>query len=174
MKAAFIDRDGVINKKIENGYVTNWNEFQFIDGSIEAIAVLSKIFHLIIIVTNQRGVGKGIMSKKDLDGIHQKMNNVISENGGRIDKIYSCLDVNDNSVCRKPNIGMGIQAFADFPLIDLRTSVVIGDSISDMQFAQNLGIPGILISNNRNADSELINASVFSSIFEFSNYLQCL
>jgi histidinol-phosphate phosphatase family protein len=161
----FLDRDGVINQKRENDYVKNWNEFSFIEGSLEAISTLSKVFGRVIIVTNQRGVGKGFLSENELLLIHQKMIDEITLNSGRIDKIYYCKDVEDSSDCRKPNSGMGIQALKDFPEINLKKSIIVGDSISDILFGQKLGMKKILIGESKfNKDLD----GFFPSLFEFS------
>lgn len=106
----FLDRDGVINKKIENDYVKKWSEFIFIIDALEALSILSSLFEYIIVVTNHRGVGKGIMSENDLNIIHTKMMDLVLKHGGRIDKIYFCPEILYTSFCRKPNIGMAIKA----------------------------------------------------------------
>ena len=147
----FLDRDGVINKKIENNYVKSWKEFEFICGSLEAIGNLSKKFGKIILVTNQRGIGKGIMEESDLFFIHDKMLSEIKKNHGRIDKIYFCADISEKSQNRKPNIGMALMAKKDYPEIDFNKSVIIGDSESDIQFGKRLGMKTILI-QNKNLD----------------------
>jgi len=141
----FLDRDGVINKKIDNDYVKSWNEFSFIDGSLEALSVLSILFGNIIVVTNQRGVGKGLMSENDLNIIHDRMIDLVLKNGGRIDKIYFCPEILDTSLCRKPNIGMAMMAKNDFPNIDFERSVMIGDSKSDIEFGKRLNMKTVLI-----------------------------
>lgn len=143
----FLDRDGVINEKRNNDYVKNWEEFVFIKGSIEAISKLTEIFGRIIIVTNQRGVGKGVMKEEDLFNIHNNMLDQIESNSGKIDKIYSCYEVSEFAVCRKPNTGMAFKALVDFPDIDFKKSVMVGDSISDIMFGQKLGMKKILIGN---------------------------
>lgn len=151
----FLDRDGVINKKIENNYVKCWEEFEFICGSLEAIGNLSKKFGKIIIVTNQRGIGKGLMAESDLFFIHDKMLSEIKKNHGHIDKIYFCADISEKSQNRKPNIGMALMAKIDFPEIEFNKSVIIGDSESDIQFGKRLGMKTILIQNkNLEVDSE--------------------
>lgn len=141
----FLDRDGVINRQRPHDYVKTVDEFVFLDGSIEALQLLTPLFNHILIVTNQRGVGKGIMSNKALDEIHTYMINAISQRGGRIDKIYVCTDIDNSSINRKPNIGMAIQAKLDFPDIDFSQSMMAGDSFSDMEFAQRAGIKRFLI-----------------------------
>lgn len=151
----FLDRDGVINKKINNDYVKRQSEFYFLDGSLDAIAFLSNVFGKIFVVTNQRGVGKGVMSMTDLNLIHNKMLEEVENNNGRINKIYSCIEIHDSALCRKPNVGMGLQAKNDFPAIEFNRSVMIGDSISDILFGNSLGMISILINKNK-----LTNASV--------------
>lgn len=164
-----MDRDGVINEKRENDYVKKWSEFSFINGSLNAISEFSNFFGKIIIVTNQRGVGRGLIKEEDLISIHRKMVEEIEINSGRIDKIYYCSDVLDDAYCRKPNVGMGYKAKIDFPDIDFSKSVMVGDSISDIEFAESLGMKKILIgksNHNLNLDGE------FSSLFHFCNSLK--
>jgi D-glycero-D-manno-heptose 1,7-bisphosphate phosphatase len=164
----FLDRDGVINEKRDNDYVKNWDEFSFINGSLEAISSFSKVFGRIIIVTNQRGVGRGIMNESDLISIHQKMIEVIKLNFGKVDGIYFCQEVSEFSICRKPNTGMAFEALRDFPDIDFRKSLIVGDSISDVMFGQKLGMKKILIGkNHENFDLD----GVFNSLFDFSKQL---
>lgn len=143
LKTLFLDRDGVINRLRPHDYVKKWDEFEFMPGVLEALAILAKKFQNIILVTNQRGVGKGLMSKEDLDQIHKKMCSVIEDHGGRIDKIYECTSLEESNHFRKPNIGMYEQACKDFQDISPDTSLMLGDADSDMQFAANCGIGGI-------------------------------
>lgn len=168
----FLDRDGVINKKRDNDYVKNWEEFEFIAGSIEAIAKFSKIFGKIFIVTNQRGVGRGKMNKSELDVIHSLMLIELSKNLAFVDKIYSCTCVSDDSNCRKPNVGMALMAKTDYPLIDFNKSLIVGDSMSDMLFGEKLGMKRVLIKekSNLNAESLYLNGiNIFNSLGEFSS-----
>jgi histidinol-phosphate phosphatase family protein len=168
----FLDRDGVINEKRENDYVKNWDEFKFTERALDAVSRLSSLFGYIIVVTNQRGVGKGIMSEFDLNSIHDQMIKAIIQSSGRIDKIYYCTDILDTSENRKPNIGMGKRAKLDFPKINFNKSVIAGDSISDMLFGKNLGMLRIMINSelNENKHSEHFDFS-FQSLFGFSNFL---
>jgi D-glycero-D-manno-heptose 1,7-bisphosphate phosphatase len=164
----FLDRDGVINKKIDNDYVKDWNDFSFLYGSIEGIKILSNIFGKLIIVTNQRGVGKGLMTEEVLVSIHKRMVNEIIINGGKIDAIYYCTDESDFSIRRKPNIGMAIDAKNDFPDIDFEKSIMVGDSLSDYMFGQHLGMKSIHIGIPLNLD---FNAIIFDSLIDFANKL---
>ena len=137
----FLDRDGVINIKLKDRYVQYFSEFQFIDKSLDAIRILTDIFKRIIIVTNQQGIGKGIMSKEDLNQLHQNMIAEINLHGGQIDKIYYCPHlVSDNCKCRKPGIGMLSDAVQDFPNINIESSYLVGDSITDIQAGEIFGL----------------------------------
>lgn len=136
----FLDRDGVINHDKDNDYIRNWAEFRFYDDTLKALALLANCFNRIVVVTNQKGVGKGWMSLEDLTDIHQNMLKAIAASGGRIDKVYFCADLSDDSPNRKPNPGMSLQAKNDFPSIDFNKSIMVGNRISDMGFGRNAGI----------------------------------
>jgi len=151
----FLDRDGVINLHFPKDYVKNWNEFFFLEGSIDAITQLSKVFGKIIVVTNQQGVGKGKMTEDSLRSIHLNMLSEIEAAGGRVDSIYAAttLENNDALGLRKPKIGMALQAQQDFPEIDFAKSVIVGDSISDMQFGRNAGMYTVMVSDKESSDA---------------------
>ena len=135
----FLDRDGVINYEKKDGYILNRNEFVFYPGAAEAIGFFSTIFAKIVMVTNQRGIGRGLMSEDDLADIHQYMLSEISVANGRIDKIYHCDSIVDGDPRRKPNPGMAFEAKKDFPGIDFSKSIIVGNNLSDMQFGRNAG-----------------------------------
>jgi histidinol-phosphate phosphatase family protein len=142
----FLDRDGVINKKLENDYVKQWAEFEFLDGSIDALAQLSRMFKRIVVVTNQQGIGKRLYRTDDLEVIHRNMLYEIGYHGGRIDKVYfSPYLKEENHPTRKPGIGMALNAKKDFPEIDFEKSIVVGDSLSDMEFGRNSGMTTVFI-----------------------------
>ncbi len=170
----FLDRDGVINKLIIDDYVKNWNEFEFIDGSIDAIKTFSEIFGRIIIVTNQRGIGKGIMSENDLNDIHSKMLKEIEKHKGKIDRIFFCPSVaEENNFCRKPNVGMALKAKKEFPEINFRKSIIAGDSVSDMRFGFKSNMIKVFLSENIEicrTYPQLVDF-VFKDLKEFSSNL---
>ena len=142
----FLDRDGVINERLPGAYVSSWEMFEWIPGSKATIVQLGQVFGRVFVVTNQQGIGKGLMSEKDLDMIHQRMKMEIEEAGGRFDAIYYCPDLSSKpNNCRKPHPTMGYQAKAAFPEVDFQKSVIVGDSISDMQFGHKLGMETVLI-----------------------------
>ena len=136
----FLDRDGVINDEKHEDYIHKWEEFKFYDGVKEALKIFTEKFGRIFIITNQRGVAKGLTKLEDLELIHKNMIKEFEDAGGRIDKIYYSVDFERDSLNRKPNPGMGLQAQKDFPGIDFSKSIMIGNTLSDMKFGRNLNI----------------------------------
>ncbi len=141
----FLDRDGVINVESVGSYITDWNEFNFHDGVLNSLRSLAQMFGQVVVVSNQRGVGRGIMTIESLREIHANMREAVQANGGRIDKVYSCTAVTDDDRNRKPNTGMGLQAQEDFPAIDFKRSIMIGNSISDMEFGKRLSMHTVFL-----------------------------
>lgn len=141
----FLDRDGVINVEKNQDYIRNWNEFQFYEESLLALPMLAKKFETIVITTNQKGIGKGLMSHEDISHIHTNMMNAIRNVGGRIDQIYYCADVDSLSPNRKPQTGMALQAKAQFPHINFQESIMVGNRSSDMHFGRNAGMHTVFL-----------------------------
>lgn len=163
----FLDRDGVINKKLDNDYVKHWIEFEFIENVTKAMSLVSSKFGKIVVVTNQQGIGKGLYRHEDLELIHKNMIYEINYLGGRIDKVYYSPNLEkENHPSRKPNIGMALQAQKDFPEIDFIKSIIVGDSISDMQFGKSAGMKTVFISPQTQSNS-IIDYS-FESLHHFS------
>ena len=145
----FLDRDGVINKKLEGKYVRNFSEFEFISGALDSISKLSNLFNRILIVTNQQGIAKGIMSEADLNTLHTQMQDRIEKLGGKINKIYYCPHLKDmNCMCRKPKSGMIEQAIIDFPEINIKNSYLIGDSDSDIKAGKRMNLNTVKVDND--------------------------
>ena len=144
----FLDRDGVINKKLEQRYVTNFDEFVFVKNSDIAIRKLHKLFKRILVVTNQQGIGKGIMTEDDLNLLHLQMQRKLSVDFDLIDKIYfcPCLEL-DNCNCRKPKTGMLENAKLDFPDMKIEDSFLVGDSDSDIIAGKKFGLSTIKVSS---------------------------
>ncbi|MCD6013291.1 MAG: family hydrolase [Flavipsychrobacter sp.] len=169
----FLDRDGVINIESVGSYITSWDEFTFHDGVLDALRSLNRVFGNIVVVSNQRGVGRGIMTLDALRDINKNMRSVIAEHGGRIDKIYAATAVTDEDHNRKPNVGMGMQAQEDFPNIDFKKSVMIGNSISDMEFGKRLNMYTIFLTTKHEPFSlphDLIDEQ-FSSLYAWATRL---
>lgn len=136
----FLDRDGVINDEKQMDYINTWDEFKFFPGVKEAIKKFTEKFGNIFIITNQRGVAKGLTKLEDLEIIHKNLLEEVAIAGGKVTKIYFCCDMDNSNQNRKPNPGMGLQAKKEFPEVDFSKSVMIGNTISDMEFGRNLGI----------------------------------
>ncbi len=163
----FLDRDGVINKRIYGGYVTNWKKFEFQSGAEAALSIFAEKFKYIFVVTNQQGVGKGLMSIGQLIDLHKDMISEIESRGGRITKVYFCTDLADlKNNCRKPSPIMAERAKRDYPDIIFKKSIMIGDSQSDIMFGKNAGMHTVLHLSSDNAD---INAEMkVGSLLEFA------
>ena len=142
-----LDRDGVINALRPGDYVKTWREFEWRPGALEALKRAASRFKGIYVVTNQRGVGKGLMSRDALDGIHERMRHEIEAAGGRIDGIYVCTAVSDEDPRRKPNRGMFDELLRDHPEVVPGRTVMVGDSASDRLFAANCGIAFYMINS---------------------------
>lgn len=170
----FLDRDGVLNKEIVGSYVTSLDEFEFCDGVPRALQFLSELFGTVVVVTNQRGVGRGLMTTETLRGIHSEMKSGIVAAGGRIDRVYSATSPNDDDRNRKPNTGMALQAREDFPQIDFHKSVMVGNSISDMQFGKRMAMHTVFLTTKHAPypmPNDLIDAQ-FESLLEWANSLK--
>jgi D-glycero-D-manno-heptose 1,7-bisphosphate phosphatase len=140
----FLDRDGVINHD-KSPYTLSAAEFEIYDGVIDAIRKFSSIFNRIFVVTNQRGVGRRLMTEDALLEIHEKMTTAILAAGGRIDKIYYCTAVDDNHPDRKPTPGMALRAMKEHPDVAGDRSIMVGNNISDMKFGKAAGMYTVLL-----------------------------
>ena len=147
--AIFLDRDGVINQRVTNGYVTAWDQFRFIDGIDKAVAVMAGLGLPIIVVSNQACISKGLLSESRLEGITRRFVTVLESAGGRVDAVYYCPHKPDDACgCRKPKPGLLEQASRDWR-IDLSQSVLVGDSPSDLEAAAAVDCRAILFDPTR-------------------------
>jgi D-glycero-alpha-D-manno-heptose 1-phosphate guanylyltransferase len=145
----FLDRDGVINIDKEGSYIFNTGEFIFMDGAPALFKSLANRFGKIIVITNQRGVGRGLMTEQALTDIHTKMKNEIVAAGGRIDAVYYSTAIDNKDPRRKPNPGMALQAATELPGIDLSKAIMVGNNLSDMRFGRNAGIYTVFVKTTR-------------------------
>lgn len=169
----FIDRDGVINVEKKEDYIYTWDEFVFYPNVLEAFKIFATYFDHIIVITNQRGVGKGKMTEENLLDIHAKMQQAIQEVGSKIDAIFYCIDIDNASPNRKPNAGMAYQAKAKFPQINFSKTYMLGNKMSDMLFAKNAGVQSVFIATT-NPETEFPHPNInfrFNSVFEFAQAL---
>ncbi|WP_263355314.1 D-glycero-alpha-D-manno-heptose-1,7-bisphosphate 7-phosphatase [Acidicapsa acidisoli] len=146
LRTVFLDRDGVINRKMPEGqYVTSWQHFDLLPGVPEAIARLNQAGLRVLVVTNQRGVALGLYTAADVDAMHTKLQRVLSVSDAHVDGFYFCPHDKHQCNCRKPLPGLFEQAKKQFPEIEPATSLVIGDSLSDIEFGHNLGLQTIFL-----------------------------
>ena len=141
----FLDRDGVVNRWLPGDYVRSWDQFVFLPGILACLRKWAAKYPRIILVSNQRGVGKGRMTREDLDAVHARMCAEITAAGGRIDAVYTCTELEEGHPMRKPQDGMFRQACRDFPAIAPERSLMLGDSDADRAFAANCGMPFVLM-----------------------------
>lgn len=169
----FLDRDGVINERKVGGYVLSISEFEILPGVLESLFHFDNIFQKIFVVTNQQGIGKGIMSHDDLALIHEYLLHEVANARGRIDDIYYSPDLSHMaSFTRKPQIGMALQACEDYKTVDLSKSIMVGDSLSDMQFGRNAGMYNVLAGKKKDeVQPELYDLRV-EDLIGFSVLLQ--
>jgi histidinol-phosphate phosphatase family protein len=142
----FLDRDGVINERLLGGYILNYENFQFKKGVLETSKELFGKFGRVIVVTNQQCVSKGMISVDSLDLLHQKMLMDFQNAGGRIDQVYAAIERKDEApFMRKPNSKMAELAQVEFPEIDFKKSIMVGDTDGDLKFGKKLGMKTVLI-----------------------------
>lgn len=156
--ALFLDRDGVIN--VDHGYVHRWEDFQWIDGAKEAIGAFNRAGWLVIVVTNQSGIGRGYYAEADMHALHARMVEDLAASGGRIDAIYFApqhpeapLETyrHPDPPDRKPNPGMLLKAFAEHP-VDRERSIMVGDKPADLEAAMRAGVRGMLFAGGNLAE----------------------
>lgn len=166
----FLDRDGVINRRIVGGYVTVIDEFEFLPGVLMAMPLLAQVFNRIVIVSNQQGVGKGIMTNQSVHQIHDYLIREVRSVGGKIDRAYfSPYLQEENHKMRKPNIGMALQARKDFPDISFEKSIMVGDSNTDMLFARKLEMKSVFIGSPEeiSMDANLVDVA-YNNLNDFA------
>ena len=146
LRTAFLDRDGVLNEKMPEGqYVARWEEFRVLPGVPEAIARLNGAGVRVLVVSNQRGIAKGLYTIDDLEAIHGRFQQLLQSRGARVDGFFSCPHDSGQCDCRKPLTGLYDQARARFPEIAAETSVMIGDTLGDMEFGRRIGMAALFI-----------------------------
>jgi D-glycero-D-manno-heptose 1,7-bisphosphate phosphatase len=169
----FLDRDGVINDEKKEDYVRDPSEFKFYPESLAALPLLAQKFKRIIITTNQKGIGKGLMTHQDLANIHDYMQQKIEAVGGRIDAIYYCPDLDNDSPNRKPQPGMALQAKEKFPSIDFNKAFMVGNRMSDMEFGRNAGMHTVYLATTH-PDASFPDTKIdyrFDNLFQFAQAL---
>lgn len=161
----FLDRDGVLNERIWGGYVTSPDQLVVLPGVKEGLEVLNQYFGRIVVVTNQQGIAKGLMTVDDLKKVHQALDKQLGEE--KLKRFYFAPELKtDPNNTRKPRPVMAFQALGDFPEIDFEKSVMVGDTDSDIQFGKNLGMKTVRIKTEESI-GVLADLTV-DSLYEFS------
>ncbi len=146
VRTVFLDRDGVINRKAPEGeYVANWEQFHPLPGVDRAIARLGASGRRVFVVTNQRGVALGLYSCAHVEELHRQVEEWLAQVGAHVDGFYYCPHDKDACTCRKPLPGLFEQAFAEHPGLDAASSIIIGDSLSDIEAGKRFGMHAIFI-----------------------------
>ncbi len=172
-KAIFLDRDGVVNKEV--GYLSSPKNFEFIEGSIEALKILKRKGFLLIVITNQAGIARGYFPEKTLERIHDKMIKRLKQNGVELDDIYYCPhhpDFSGPCDCRKPNPRMILKAVLKHN-IDLTSSYMVGDTLNDVQTGKNAKCKKVLVltgygKEEQNEIGQIIPDMIFKNLKEFA------
>lgn len=159
----FLDRDGVLNRRLIADYVKRPAEFEWLPRVLPALQQLRRRFGRMVVVTNQQGVGKGIMTADDLAAVHRRMRAQAAAHGVYFDGVYVCTALaTDGAACRKPAPGMAYEARRDFPEIEFARSVMVGDSPSDMRFGESLQMDCVGIGERSGMPPERRYASLWA------------
>jgi D-glycero-D-manno-heptose 1,7-bisphosphate phosphatase len=169
-KTVFLDRDGVINRKAPEGqYVTRWEDMEFLPGAFDAVRLLNRDGFLVVVVTNQRCIAKGILTTDELESMHSRMRREFDAAGARIDAIYYCPhDGQPPCGCRKPEPGMLLNAARDYD-IDMAASWIVGDSEPDVEAGRSAGCRTVrVIEKNKSANTgaELVASSLLDAAYK--------
>jgi D-glycero-D-manno-heptose 1,7-bisphosphate phosphatase len=169
-----LDRDGVINRQIENGYVTSWEQWEFLPGALVALRLLAKNGFRTLVISNQACVGKGLLRYGDLEEITRRFVKEVKNNGGRIDGVYYCTHRKEDCCeCRKPKPGLLLRAQSEHGF-SFRGSFLVGDSETDFHAAHAVGCPPLLISNgapHRLRELSQLPCLVFPSLYASVLYI---
>jgi len=149
LSAIFLDRDGVLNRKMPEGrYVASWADFHLLPGVAEAVGRLNRAGMRVLVVSNQRGIALGLYTAADVNAIHAGLQALLGSHGAHVDGFYFCPHDRGQCTCRKPLPGLFEQAVAEFPTIEAATSAMIGDSLSDIEFGRRLGMLTVFINGD--------------------------
>jgi D-glycero-D-manno-heptose 1,7-bisphosphate phosphatase len=172
-----MDRDGVINLDSDD-FIKSPEEWQPIEGSLEAIALLNQHGYEVAVISNQSGLARGLFDEAMLTRIHDKMHGLLADKGGKIAAIYYCPHGPDSlCLCRKPKPGL-LKQFSLEKNIDLKTVFFIGDSLRDIQAAQAVGAMPILVKTGKGQltliNNPNLNIPVFENLYGVAKFLSSI
>lgn len=168
----FLDRDGVMNERIVDGYIMNFEEFIPVPNLLDALHIFKRVFGDIFVVTNQQCIGKGLCTEQDIIRIHAQLNDLLLKEKILItDFLYCPHKASDQCHCRKPKPGMALQALEKHSQIDFSKSVMVGDMFSDILFGRNLGMITVYVGEKDHPEYQQIAETadyIFDSIYDFA------
>lgn len=171
-KAVFLDRDGTINVDVD--YLHEPDRLEFIDGAVEALALLKRQGYRLIVISNQSGIGRGYFREQDVEQLHAYMNSILQGHDAAVDAFYYCPHVEqDGCTCRKPRTGLVRRAVAEWG-IDLARSYMVGDREADVMTAVNAGCRyGLLLSGHAVSDAlrEKYKGCLYKNLWEFARHV---
>ena len=170
--ALFLDRDGVIN--LDHGYVHTQEKFEFIDGIFDLVSTANRADYLVVVVTNQAGIGRGYYSEAQFHELTHWMIGRFAEHGGQIDGVYFCPYHPDHGIgpyrqdssFRKPAPGMLLQAESEL-YINMHQSILIGDKASDMAAARAAGVGTLLHFHGEHVDDKSVSITQLSEAIAY-------
>lgn len=178
-KCIFLDRDGNIN--VEKDYLHKAEDFEFEYGADRAIKIFNDLGYIVIVVTNQSGVARGYYTENDVVKLHKHIDNELKKIDAKVDAYYYCphhpeVDGKYGKICkcRKPELGMFLQAQSDFN-IDFNESIVVGDKISDIESAIRLGMKPVIVKTghgSKEIKKLKYKTEVFDSLYEFAKKIK--
>lgn len=172
-KAVFLDRDGTLNVEVD--YLHECDKLRLIEGTTEALRLLKSEGYLLIVISNQSGVGRGYFTRRDVDMVNEYMNNILKAQGAGIDAFYYCPHVEkDNCQCRKPNVGLYLKAAADFD-IDFTQSYMVGDKETDILASFKLGTGYGLVLSGHDIEQDIIkkyDGHCYANLMDFARQLK--
>ncbi|MEI6745106.1 MAG: D-glycero-beta-D-manno-heptose 1,7-bisphosphate 7-phosphatase [Methylococcaceae bacterium] len=173
-KYILLDRDGVINHDSDE-FIKSLEEWLPLENSLQAIALLNQHDYKVVVITNQSGLARGLFDEKTLNLIHQKMRDELVKVGGKIEAVYFCPhQANDSCECRKPKAGLLLNFAADYN-VDLSQIYFIGDSLRDIQAAQNAGAKPILVKTGNGTKTLQQNPNLslltFENLYDAAKFL---
>jgi len=164
-RAVFLDRDGVINRPPPEGlYLTSADDFILLPGVAEAIGRLNQAGFRVIVVTNQRGIARGLVSARTVEEIHARLRMAVREDGGEIDHVYVCPhDYGDACACRKPKPGMLQQAAREY-FLNLAECWMVGDKACDIAAGQAAGCHTVMVSGEGEVPADFAAANLAEAV----------
>lgn len=171
----FLDRDGVINERIVDGYVMDFNDFVPVPQLFEALRIFNDKFGKIFVVSNQQCIGKGLCTENTVIHLHHQVNDMLLNNKILIDDFLFCPHkASDNCNCRKPKPGLALQAVEKHPSIDFSKSIIVGDMLTDIQFGHQLGMTTVYVgAPNNHQMKEITHLAdfIFDNLFDFAQHI---